>query len=81
MEAEYKERFEKQKQAQKIVRGIMVVWDKNVDKIKQLLGEDDPIYQAFFYEYLTVTERLVDRMNGMLETGEPITEPFDTRYR
>lgn len=81
MEAEYKQFFEEQKQAQKIVHGIMDVWDKNIDKIKQLLGEDDPIYQAFYFEYLTVWDRLVDRMDELLETGEPITEPFDTRYR
>ncbi len=77
MEAQNNIHREKQVQAEKLFRGIRDFCGNAGDNIKQRVGEDDPIYQAVL-ELLAVMDRLVDRMDEILETGEPITEPFDT---
>ena len=81
IEAQNKRLFERQRKAQKLLHDVMVVWDDAVEGIQKLLGDDDPIYRAFFTEFLSVTDRVVNTVDGMLETGEPITDPFDARYR
>lgn len=80
-EEDHKRLFEKQNEAQKLLRGFWDLGSEVEGKIRELLGEDDPIFRAFSAEFGWLEDQVLNAIEGLLKDGAPITEPLSRTYR
>ena len=81
LEEGHKRLFEKQKKAQEFLGDFRNLGSKVKGEIRELLGEDDPIFRAFSAEFGWLEDQVLSEVKSRLEDGEPITEPLSNTYR
>jgi len=81
LEETHKRLFERQKEAQKFLRGFWDLGSEVEGKIRELLGEDDPIFRAFSVEFGWMEQQVLSVVDERLKDREPITEPLSNTYR